>query len=177
MARLLNDDLSPATGAPPVGSLTAPDVAPEPSRVPASAPLAALTGRAVLTGALVAGLAAGLLLAVALANPAPGPVGQSPELAGLLRGMVLIKGLILTAAAAMVWARLGRAVRPGVLIGYAVTLGLAAGGLGWLWGLSLLPVGSLLFWGGLVGAFWVANRDPDLLRGLLPRGDGAPMGR
>lgn len=152
MARLLPDDYhsAPAAVVPAAGMPQA----------------AAVAARAWLLGAVGVGLMGGLLLAAALA----GPVRQDAELAQLLHGMVFIKGLFLVVATALVTARLGRAVRRGVLLSYGLTLGIAAGGLGWLWGLDLLALGSLLFWGGLLGTFMVANRDPDLLRGLLPPG-------
>lgn len=118
--------------------------------------------RVLLVSALAAGLGAGALAAAVLAGPAPGEA----ELTRLLRGMVMIKGLIALAAVALVLRRLGGAVSGRALAGYAGGLALTFAALGWLWGLSAMLVGSILFYGGLGIAGAAAARDPLLLPGL-----------
>jgi len=118
---------------------------------------------------LITGLALAACLGIALMVAFAGPVQQAPELARLLHAMVMIKGLILAAAvAAIVW-RLGRPAATPIVLGYTVTLGTSTAALGWLWGLSLIPLGSALFYGGLLGAFITATRDRHFFDGILPR--------
>ena len=116
---------------------------------------AALIQRLVLATAVpLAGLAA-LALTLWLV-PAP---RAEPDLVRLLRGMVLIKGLIGLAAGALVYWRLGRPIAGPVATGYIGALCLSSAGLGWLWGLHLMLIGALLFYGGLVGIYLVARHD------------------
>lgn len=134
---------------------------------PGRAAAAAAAGQHRLSLALfvVAGAAAGLVLSLVLAPP---PALEA-ELLRLLRGMVLIKGLIASAAAALLWWRLGRPIGRGLAARYGLALGLCAGALGWLWGLHLLLLGSLAFYAGLAGLALTARRDP-LLSTWPPRG-------
>lgn len=155
----------------PVGRLSDPRQAVEPQMLPgADAPradavaLAPELARGVLIAGLVGGAALGLSLTVALA----GPLAVEAELARLLRFMVGVKALILLGAAALVLMRLRGPVTRRALLGYAGSLSLSAGALGWLWGLSSLALGSLLFYGGMVLAFRVASADPLLMQGLRP---------
>jgi hypothetical protein len=98
-----------------------------------------------------------------------GPVQQAPDLAVLIRGMVMIKGLILAAAVAAVAWRLGRPTQAPLVAGYVLSLAVSAAALGWLWGLSLIPLGSALFYTGLVAALVVAHRDRGFFDGVLPK--------
>ena len=136
-----------------------------PTAIPSPAPLAYRA--AVARGALIVGItlatAVGLMLMLALA----GPVQQVPELAQLLRGMVLIKGLMLAIGIAAAWWRLGTPTPRPFIVGYSTSLGLSAAALAWLWGLTLLPLGSTLFYGGLIAAFVIAQRDRQLFDGAL----------
>jgi uncharacterized membrane protein YjjP (DUF1212 family) len=52
------------------------------------------------------------------------------------------------------------------LLGYAAGLGLSAGALAWLWGLSGLLVGSIAFYGGLIVTLKTASRDRLLVAGF-----------
>lgn len=104
--------------------------------------------------------AAGLALSLALAPTAP---RAEPELVRLLRAMVLIKGLFALGAAALLWWRLGRPIGPALATRYGLAVGLCAAALGWLWGLHLLLLGSLAFYGGLAGLLLAARHDPLLL--------------
>jgi hypothetical protein len=45
-------------------------------------------------------------------------------------------------------------------------MGLSAGALVWLWSLTALLPGSLLFYGGLLATYLTASRDPGLFAGL-----------
>jgi hypothetical protein len=141
-----------------------PAVAVPEQQAPATAPAPELA-RAVLIAGLVAGAGIGLSLAMALA----GPVAQEADLARLLRAMIGVKGLILLGAAALVLLRLRGPVGRPALLGYAGSLGLSAAALGWLWGLSGLALGSVLFYGGLFLAYRVASADPLLMQALRPR--------
>jgi hypothetical protein len=113
--------------------------------------------------AAAAGIAAGGLLALAFAGPLP----ADAELVRLLRGMVLIKGAIALAAAAVILRRMRRPVTLPPALGYAAGVGLTFASLGWLWGLSGLLVGSLVFYAGLAITVLSATRDP-LLAARLP---------
>jgi hypothetical protein len=124
--------------------------------------LGAFAARALLATALAVGLATGALAAATLAGPPP----ADAELTRLLHGMVLIKGVIALAATGLIFRRLSTAVDARVLAGYAGGLGLTFAALGWLWGLTTMLVGSVLFYGGLLAAGVAASRDPRLLAGL-----------
>lgn len=112
--------------------------------------------------ALVLAVPAAGLLGLALAALLAPPSAAAPDLVRLLHGMVLIKGLILLAAAALVWWRLGRPAAAGVAAGYLGALALSAAALGWLWGLHLMLAGAVPFYGGLAGLLLVARRDRGL---------------
>ncbi len=146
MARLLADQLSVAAG----GLQTDPSL------------LQAVASRSRLLGAIAVGGFCGVLITLSLA----GPVAMEPGLMRLLHGMVAIKGLIFMAAAAVVLRRLRGPVTARTLSGYAVGLGLSAGALAWLWGLSGLLLGSIAFYGGLVLALKTASRDRLLVAGF-----------
>jgi hypothetical protein len=111
-----------------------------------------------LTLVLAVFVSAAALLALTLAlSPLP---QQEPDLVRLLRGMVLIKGAIGLAAAALVWWRLGRPIEHGLAVRYIAPLCLSAGAVAWLWGLHLIPLGSALFYLGLVGIYLGGRSDP-----------------
>ncbi|NEV64351.1 hypothetical protein [Thiorhodococcus minor] len=110
--------------------------------------------RLILTPALAGAVALAITLALV---PAP---RMAPELVRLLHSMVLIKGLIAVGAAALVYWRLGRPLRSRLAWKYIACLALSAAALGWLWGLSWVPVGGALYWAGLIGLLLVARRDP-----------------
>ena len=113
--------------------------------------------------ATLTGLAVGMLLALALAGPAPERLQQDVELAGLVRTMVLVKGLFLVAALSLVSWRLARPVARRQLAGYSASLGLSAAALAWMWSLNAIPVAALLFYSGLIVCFLTASRDRLLL--------------
>lgn len=146
MARLFADQLSVAAGALQTDSSL----------------LHAVASRSRLLGAIAVGGFLGVLITLSLA----GPVAMEPGLIRLLHGMVAIKGLIFTAAAAMVLRRLRGPVTARTLFGYAAGLGLSAGALAWLWGLSGLLLGSIGFYGGLILTLKTASRDRLLVAGF-----------
>jgi hypothetical protein len=144
MARRTLDELSVAAPATPA----------------ADAAAAVLGARLYLPVPIVLGAGLGLLAVLTLAQP--GTV--EPSHASLVRLMVSVKGLLFAAAVALVAWRLGRPVRPRELAGYGLGLGLCAGALVWLWGLSALLIGSILFYGGLGLCYLTGSSDPWLLR-------------
>jgi hypothetical protein len=92
-----------------------------------------------------------------------GPASHlEPELIRLLRAMVGIKGLIAIAATGLVLRRLGRPTRRGLATGYAGGLCVAAAALVWLWTLTNIPLGSLLFYSALFALVLVARADAAL---------------
>ncbi len=99
-----------------------------------------------------------------------------PDLLRLLHGMVLIKGLIALAAAALVYWRLGRPIARPLATGYIGALCLCAAALGWLWGLHLMLIGALCFYGGLASLYLVGRHDR-LLSGVASTGVGATLSR
>ncbi len=153
MARGSVDELSTAAPAAPAKSL----------QLAAALPPPIALARPILLAALSLGLAASVLADLVAAEP----VARTPELERLLHLMVGIKALIFTVAAALVFRRLSRPVYRRVLLGYEAGLGLSAGALVWLWSLTALLPGSILFYGGLLVAYLSASRDPWLLRGVL----------
>ncbi|WP_200344116.1 hypothetical protein [Halochromatium glycolicum] len=142
----------------------APQQAPDQSQPrPHAALETGLIARMVASVAVIAGLGLGTLLMLTLAGPAPERLQQDAALAGLVRTMVAIKGLILAAALALVVWRLGRPVSAARLAGYAGTLAVSAAALGWMWSLNAIPVTAPLFYGGLIACYLIAARDRRLL--------------
>jgi hypothetical protein len=140
--------------------LTRPPAVPEPRLDPAI-----LTNRLALIASVpLTGMCA-LILTLWLVPTPP----LEPDLLRLLHGMVLIKGLIALAAAALVFWRLGRPIARHLAAGYIGALCLSAAALGWLWGLHLMLVGGLCFYGGLAGLYLVGRHDR-LLSGVASTG-------
>ena len=146
MARLIADQLSVAAG----------------TQQTHLSLLHAVASRSRLLGAIAIGGFCGVLITLSLA----GPVAIEPGLMRLLHGMVAVKGLILTLATALVLRRLRGPVATHTLFGYAFGLGLSAGALAWLWGLSGLLFGSMAFYGGLLLVLKTASRDRLLVAGF-----------
>jgi hypothetical protein len=122
----------------------------------------AIMGQTAVIAAVIGGLGLGTLLMLMLAGPAPERLQQDAELAGLVRSMVAIKGLILAGATALVAWRLGRPVSPSRLLGYAGALAMSGAALAWMWSLNAIPVTAMLFYGGLVSCYLIAARDGQL---------------
>ncbi len=87
-------------------------------------------------------------------------VALDPELARLLRAMVVLKMAAATAATAGIMWRLGGVATPGWLAGYALALAATWAGPGLLWDMAHLGLGALLLHGGLAGALVLLWRDP-----------------
>ncbi|MCG6941712.1 MAG: hypothetical protein LJE69_10735 [Thiohalocapsa sp.] len=121
-----------------------------------SAPVDSSPALSAAAVAVAIGLGVGFLAAWALQAPA----SREPSLAHLLHGMVGIKALIYSGALVLVGLRLRGPVGARALAGYCLGLGMSAAALVWLWGLSGLLVGSVLFYGGLVVVYLTASRDP-----------------
>jgi hypothetical protein len=82
-----------------------------------------------------------------------------PELAMLLRGMAVIKGLLTLAAVACVMWRLGRAVSPWALATYLVGTWLLAFANTLIWQLSWIGAAAALYHVGLLSLLVAAWRD------------------
>jgi hypothetical protein len=97
-----------------------------------------------------------------IAAPFSAAALMDPDLVRLLRAMVVIKGIIALAATGLVFWRLGHGIRTLVAIGYGTAVCVSVAALVWLWGLASIPVGSLLFYGGLVALILVGRFDSGL---------------
>ncbi len=82
-----------------------------------------------------------------------------PDLGRLLKGMAIIKSVILLAVCAAIWWRLGFDIRRGFAAGYIVfgTIGIAGGAL--VWNMAGLALAPFLFDGGLLAFLILALRD------------------
>lgn len=136
---------------------------PQPAQPAQVGPMYQVAARAVAVISVFGGLGLGTLLMLALAGPAPERLRQDLELAGLVRSMVMVKGLIMLAALSLVTWRLGRPIARPPLLGYTVSLGISAAALAWMWSLNAIPIAALFFYGGLIGCFVTASRDQLLL--------------
>ena len=121
--------------------------------------------RAWLLAGVGVGAALGVVVTVALAEQNL----RDPGLTRLLHFMVGVKALIFAAVSALVFRRLAGAVGPRVLAGYGASLGVSAAALAWLWSLSAVFPGSVLFYSGLGACFVIASHDPLLLDGFRAR--------
>jgi hypothetical protein len=104
--------------------------------------------------------------AYAITAPFSGVAEMEPELLRLLRAMVLIKAAMGLAVFGLIFWRLGWPVSSASASGYTLAVILLSVSLVWLWSLSNLPVASMLFYGSLIGIFFVARADPMLFSGL-----------
>ena len=91
--------------------------------------------------------------------PAAAP-GADAALTRLLRAMMLLKGLMVAGAVAILWPRLGRDLPTGTLLGYALGAAAAAAGVAGLWTLTAMPGWVLLFYLGLGTVGLSVWRDP-----------------
>jgi len=87
---------------------------------------------------------------------------MDPDLARLLRAMVGIKAIIALAATGLLLWRFGHPTSRPVAIGYGVAICVSIAALAWLWGLASIPLGALLFYGGLAGLVLVGRFDAGL---------------
>ncbi len=127
---------------------------------------------------LALGIGAGLGLAAMLLLAAP--TGMDPGMVRVMHFMLLVKGLILSAATLLVLWRLGSPTGGPTALAYSLGLGVSASGLAWLWGLTMILVGVVLFYGGLLTVLWAATRDRQLfaaLKAAVERRRAAKLGR
>ena len=107
-------------------------------------------------------LVVGVFLAVAGTATAGRPasvLAVDPELAWLLRGMALIKGLIVVAAALAVWWRFARPLSNRMVAGYLCGVWVAAAGSMLVWQLTALGMAAGAFHVGELVLLGVAWRD------------------
>ncbi len=106
-------------------------------------------------------LAACALAAAAAVYSAGTDVAQSadPDLDKLLRGMAIIKSVILLFGGAAIWWRLGSAIRPSIAAGYIFCAAIATGGAALVWNIAHLAIAPFLFDGGLLAFLILALRD------------------
>ena len=82
------------------------------------------------------------------------------DLTRLLRAMALLKTLLAACAVAAVLWRLGVAVRPAWLSGYAVASGAMSAGPALIWSMAFVGTGALLLHGGLLAVVIMLWCDP-----------------
>ena len=82
-----------------------------------------------------------------------------PDLAKLLKGMAIIKTIILLAAGAAIWWRLGSPIRPAFAAGYIIFGAIGVAGAALVWNMAGLGLAPFLFDGGLLGFLILALRD------------------
>ncbi len=82
-----------------------------------------------------------------------------PDLAKLLKGMAIIKTAILLAVGALIWWRLGSAIRPSFAAGYIIFVAIGVAGATLVWNMAGLGLAPFLFDGGLLGFLILALRD------------------
>ncbi len=82
-----------------------------------------------------------------------------PDLARLLKGMAIIKTVILLAVGAAIWWRLGSPIRPAFAAGYITFGATGVAGAALVWNMAGLGLAPFLFDGGLLGFLILALRD------------------
>ena len=82
-----------------------------------------------------------------------------PDLAKLLKGMAIIKTVILLAGGTAIWWRLGSPIRPIFAAGYIIFGAAGIAGAALVWNMAGLAVAPFLFDGGLLGFLILALRD------------------
>jgi hypothetical protein len=82
-----------------------------------------------------------------------------PDLARLLKGMAIIKMVILFAVGAAIWWRLGSPIRPSFSAGYIIFCAMGIAGAALVWNKAGLGLAPFLFDGGLLGFLVLALRD------------------
>lgn len=113
-------------------------------------------------GALPCLLAAGCAAAVAAGLWTGSPdslLKADPELAGLLRGMAMIKALVVLAALTVLIWRLQQPITGRLAAAYLLGAWLASGATAMVWQLSSIPLAALLFHAGEIGMLLTAWRD------------------
>lgn len=107
---------------------------------------------------LIIGCAAALGAAAWVGHPAA-YLEDDPTLARLLRGMALIKALVVVGALSAVLWRLGWSISARMAAGYAIATSLLAGSTMLIWQLSYIPLAAVLFHGTALGMLYLGWRD------------------
>jgi len=107
---------------------------------------------------VLAGCACAVAMAAWLGDPAQ-RLAADPELARLLRGMALIKGLLALGAVSLVTWRFGRPVAPGVAVVYVVGCWWLAAAAMLVWQLTVIPFAALGFHAAEISMLVVAWRE------------------
>ena len=114
----------------------------------------------VLRGALIVVCAASAAIAAQLGDPS-GSLRADPELAHLLRGMAVLKGLMVVAAIALLSWRFGHPIPRPVATAYVASAALMAASATMIWQLTALLPAAAAFHAGLFVALMVAWRGDD----------------
>lgn len=120
------------------------------------------------SGVLVAGCAIAAAAGLSLGDAAP-VLERDAELGALLRGMALIKAVLVIAAAALIVWRLRQPVSTAVALAYLAGAWAMSLATGLIWQLTLIPAAALLFHAGEIGLLLLAWRDGLWARALGPR--------
>ncbi len=118
--------------------------------------------------ALLVAVACAVALAFAVGDPST-RLRADPELARLLRGMAMIKCLLVAAAVAAIWWRFARPVAVPVATGYVVAAALIAGATMAIWQLSFIVAAAGVFHLAALMAMLLAWRDDGVRDRLLAR--------
>jgi hypothetical protein len=135
----------------PVADRVAPAAAP----VASGAPSAAFS---LLRVGLISGCAVAMGIAVLAGDPS-GYLRADPDLARLLRGMALIKGMIVIGAVAAVFWRLAWPVSRSAAATYLVSSWALAGSTMLIWQLSHIVAAALVFHAAALSILWVSWRE------------------
>ena len=128
-----------------------------PETTPARAPWSRLAGTG-WRGRLVLAVAFGAAVGLIVGDPSA-RLAADPELARLLRGMALIKALLIAVGLRVLWWRFGLAIEPVRARAYVACLAFMAFAAGLAWQLSYLPILTLAFHGALLSLGVLAWRD------------------
>jgi hypothetical protein len=129
--------------------------------IPETTPARALRSRPAATGwrgRLVVAVAFGAAVGLIVGDPSA-RLAADPELAQLLRGMALIKALLIAVGLRVLWWRFGLAIEPVRARAYVACLAFMAFAAGLAWQLSYLPILTLAFHGALLSLGVLAWRD------------------
>jgi len=107
---------------------------------------------------LAVGALACMAMAAALGRP-EAMLQADPELARLLRGMALIKAIIVLGVAALLWWRFAAPLPRGDAVACVVATALAAGASMLIWQLTWLPAAAMVFHAGGATLLWMAWRE------------------
>ena len=124
----------------------------------------AIVATAVLRGLLVVVCAASAACAWRAGDPTAALLAD-PELAQLLRGMAVLKGMMVAAAIGILAWRFGHPIAPRIAVGYLAGIGAMAAATVMIWQLTVLLPAAAIFHAGLFVALIVAWRAD----GGLPR--------